>query len=194
MQEPSSFFKQGRSGGGKGDTYEQVRGKGGQPVGGADPKGKSKGKGTGQAAKGPCFSFRDTGKCNNGRNCSYGHTPEATGRVWPTGAFTKKRLAEIQGFRPAKGGPTSSPTQGGDGSSAKAKGKGGKYGKRKGKGKGKSKGKGKGRRKGKRKGKGRGKSGKGCNVQKPQKIQKLCWYIKQGQTCPNGGDWCAYLD
>ena len=39
--------------------------------------------------------------------------------MWPTGAFTRKRLAELQGFSPTKGGPT----QSGDGYSAKAKGK-----------------------------------------------------------------------
>ena len=89
------FLKQGRSGGGK--ATEGKGGKDGQPVGAE--KGKpSKGKGTGKSAKGPCFSFRDTGRCNQGRNCPYDHTPGATGRVWPTGAYTKKRLSELQGF------------------------------------------------------------------------------------------------
>ena len=87
------FLKAGRSGGGKGE-----KGKEGQPVGGERG---TKGKGTGKSAKGPCFSFRDTGRCNNGANCPYDHTPEATGRIWPSGKFTKKKMSELQGFRPA---------------------------------------------------------------------------------------------
>ena len=71
------FLKQGRSGGGK--ASEQGKGKDGQPVGAE--KGKGGKKGTGKGAKGPCFSFRDTAKCNQGKNCPYDHTPEAKGRV-----------------------------------------------------------------------------------------------------------------
>ena len=59
------FLKRGQSGGGKGE-----KGKDGQPVGAEKGKGS---KGKGKAGKGPWFSFRDTGRCNQGKYCPYDH-------------------------------------------------------------------------------------------------------------------------
>ena len=139
----SRAFQNARSGGlqpaGSPDAWPTDNGKknpdkpqaGGQFGGGKDGgkggnKGKGKGKdagkgGKGDAPKGVCFRFRDTGECTR-PGCPYDHSPQATGRT-PQGALTRARKKEVAAEEQQAAGVKGDGKKGGGKAAAKAKAK-----------------------------------------------------------------------